>query len=235
MKILIFSLLFSICLATQAKKPDVLLITGGHGYDTLQFFNMFDGFKEISYRQVQQPEANRLIGTGEAARYDLLVFYDMVQTISDGEKEGYIALTKIGKPFLFLHHSICSYQNWPEFEKILGGKYVQKGEGIPDDQLSTYRHDVLVDCEVVGPKHPVTRGFMQFTLTDEVYGNFRVGRLSLPLLKTGHPESSPVIAWENKYNQSTIVYLQPGHDKKSFENQDYRKLVRQAIMYLIRK
>lgn len=220
------------CLGVQAKKINVLLVTGGHGFDTIQFFQMFDGIKEISYKSVWQPEANKMIALNEAGKYDLLVFYDMWEPISGEEKEGYLKLTHEGKPMLFLHHSLCSYQKWPEFEKLLGGKYVQKGPDVPPEQLSTYKHDEWVDIEAVDRIHPVVRGLKQFRLFDEVYGNFRVGDQVKPFLKTTHKESTPVIGWENRYNASKIIYLQPGHDKNSFENGKYRKLIRQSINYL---
>jgi uncharacterized protein len=196
---------------------------------------MFDSFSNINYKSVWQPEANKMISSGEAGKFDLLIFYDMIQPVSENEKTGYLNLTKAGKPLLFMHHSLGSYQEWPEFEKILGGKYVLKGKDIPESQLSTYKHGVWVDIEAVEAAHPVTKGLGHFRLFDEVYGNYRVGQSSKPLLRTDHTESTPVIAWENKYNSSAIIYLQPGHDKISFENPDFRKLVKQSINYLITK
>ena len=235
MRYLLFFFMVVAGLNTQAKKLNILLVTGGHNFDTVQFYNMFDSFSDIKYKPVWQPEANKMIASGEAAKYDLLVFYDMVAKITDDEKAGYISLTKAGKPLLFMHHSLCSYQNWPEFESMLGGKYVLKGDNVPANQLSTYKHDVWVNMEAIDPGHPVTKGLAHFRLFDEVYGNYRVGKASKPLLRTDHPESTPVVAWETRYNSSTVVYLQPGHDKKSYENSDFRKLVSQAIHYLTEK
>ena len=94
MKNLLFPLFIICSLTGHGKKPNVLLVTGCHGFDTVQFFNMFDTFKDIRYKSVWQPEANRLIATGEAAKYDILVFYDMWESISEPEKQGYIDLTK---------------------------------------------------------------------------------------------------------------------------------------------
>jgi uncharacterized protein len=166
---------------------------------------------------------------------DVLVFYDMWREISEPEKQAYLNLTKQGKPFLFLHHSLVSYQNWAEFEKILGGKYVDRSPDIPKEEHSTYKHDVWIDVEVADKQHPVTKGMEDFRIFDEVYGNYRVSPNVRPLLKTSHPESTPVIGWENRYNASTIVYLQPGHDFNAYETDEYRKLILQAIHYLARK
>ena len=208
-----------------------MLVTGGHAFDTVQFFQMFDAMDGIEYDHFEQPQANKLLVKDMAKDYDVLVFYDMWKDISNAEKSAYIKLTKQGMPLLFLHHSLASYQNWPEFEKIIGGKYVEKAKGVPEEECSTFEHDVWVYCTVENYT-PVTAGFKELRFFDEVYGNVRISDKVKPLLRTRHPKSSDFVAWENKYNKSSIIYLQSGHDKRTYESADYRKLVYQAINYL---
>jgi type 1 glutamine amidotransferase len=219
----------------NAQTANVMLVTGGHSFDTIQFFQLFDSLDKIDFEHFSQPNANKALTQEKWKDFDVLVFYDMWQPISDNEKQAYIKLTEQGMPMLFLHHSLVSYQNWPEFEKIIGGKYIERSPDIPKNEQSTYKHDVWVNMEVVNPDHPVTKGFRDFRLFDEVYGNFRVSANVQPLLKTDHPESTEIIGWENKYNVSTIVYLQPGHDYHAFESNLYRRLITQAIHYLAQK
>ncbi|NQU84125.1 MAG: ThuA domain-containing protein, partial [Mariniphaga sp.] len=215
-----------------AKPVKVLVITGGHSYDTLSFKTMFEEMGDFDFDYLNQPEANIFISNGNALEYDLLVFYDMWRTISEKEKQGYIKLTEKGMPLLFLHHSIVSYQDWPDFEKLIGGKYVENNKEAKENQ-STYRHDVWIDVLVVDSNHPITKAMSNFRLFDEVYGNFRVSEDVIPLLKTNHPESTKIIGWENSFNFSKIVYLQPGHDYNTFKSKEFRKLIVQAIHYLV--
>lgn len=233
MKLIFYTLIWILSSLNVNSQPvKVLLVTGGHSYDTIQFFQMFDSLNNIEYKHYSQPEANVVIVSGIASNYDVIVFYDMWKDISSAEKEAYLKLTGEGKPFLFLHHSLVSYQDWPEFEKIVGGRYIQKSPDIPLKEQSTYRHDVWVDINIVDSQHFVTSGINKFRLFDEVYGNYRFSPEVIPLLKTNHPESSPVIGWINRYNSSVIVYLQPGHDHHAFESEPYRRLIGQAINYL---
>jgi type 1 glutamine amidotransferase len=211
-----------------------MLVTGGHEFDTIQFFDMFDALQGIEYEHFQQPKANHLIASGKTNDYDVLVFYDMWQSIGEFEKSAYLKLTTDGKPLLFLHHAIVSYQNWPEFEKILGGKYVEKARGVPPDEQSNYEHDVWVYSKVENIT-PVTRGFGELRFFDEIYENVRISDNVVPLLKTRHPKSMEIIAWENRFNNSKIVYIQPGHDYRTFGDESYRKLLSQAIHYLAEK
>ena len=232
MKRILLFLIFIFSINIVKSQPiKVMLITGGHAYDTLQFTEMFDALPGIEYQHFLQPKANQKIARDLAKDFDVLVFYDMWKDISETEKSAYLKLTQQGNPLLFLHHSIASYQNWPEFEKILGGKYIEKGVGVPDEDLSTYEHDVWVYSKVENYT-AVTVGLKEPRFFDEVYGNVRISDDVLPLLRTRHPKSMEFIAWQHKYNNSQVVYIQPGHDYRTYENEEYRKLVLQAIKFL---
>lgn len=226
-----FILLFFSGFLLKAQSINVMLVTGGHAFDTVQFFELFDAIEGIEYEHFQQPKANAEIANGLAEDFDVLVFYDMWKNISEREKSAYIQLTEQGKPFLFLHHSIVSYQDWPEFKNILGGKYYREGVTVPEEKVSNYEHDVWV-YSMVENYTPVTKGFKELRFFDEIYGNVWISDSVFPLLKTKHPKSMEIVAWENKYNTSTILYIQPGHDRRTFVEDNYRKLLQQAIKYL---
>lgn len=226
---LLFCLLFPAL--TYGQQIKIMLVTGGHSYDTVPFFDMFDALEELEYVHFQQPKANAELQKNLGEEFDVLVFYDMWKSISEGQKRAYVEMTKKGKPMLFLHHSIASYQDWPLFEQILGGKYVEKKKGIPEKLHSNFEHDVWVYGKVEKIT-PVTRGFNELRFFDEIYGNVQVSDEIIPLVKTRHPKSMEVIVWENRFNASNIIYIQPGHDKRTYAEKDYRKLVLQAIQYL---
>ena len=214
-------------------QPKILVITGGHDFEQQEFFEMFDSFEGMNYDWLVQPEANKLLESGETGEYQAFVFYDMYQNITAAQQEAYLAALKKGAGMLFLHHSLVSYQDWPDFQQIIGGKYLLEETSI--HPKSTYKHDI--DFKVLiaksGLKSPITNGIQDFMIHDEVYGNYIVNDNVIPLLITNHPESSKVIGWSNAYLNSKIVYLQPGHDHHAYENSNYRKLVRQAIEFVI--
>jgi type 1 glutamine amidotransferase len=212
------------------KKISLLILTGGHDFEREAFFEMFDTFANVTYKEVVHPEANDIYLNGQAEKADVLVFYDMMDEISEKQKQAMTAILKKGKPCLFLHHALASYQNWPEFINIIGGQYI-----ISDDSTkpgSTYRHDVAFTVRISKTNHPVTQGLKDFKIYDEVYGAFKVKEDCKPLLETNHPESGPVIAWINTYGNSPVVYIQPGHDHHGYENPQYRRLLHQAILWL---
>ena len=221
-------LLFSAC----SNKTNILIITGGHDFENGPFFNMFKNMPDISYTNMAQPEANEIYGSPEIKKYDVLVFYDMVQEISDTQKQALTALLKKGKGMVFLHHSLASYQTWEEFENIIGGRYILKLETTPDSLLSDYKHDVNVRINIKNTKHSVTKGIKSFDIYDEVYSHYKVEPDVQILLTTDHPESDKIIGWAHQYKNSKIVYIQPGHGHQAFENDNYRQLVYQAITWV---
>lgn len=235
MKVVI-SIVF-LCLSVfyaSAQITSILVVTGGHDFEREPFEEMFNSMEGLKWEEVVQPKANRMIADEEVDEYDVLVFYDMFQPITEAEKEAYIKLLEDGKPMLFFHHALVSYQNWDEFEQIIGGRYYDEKRypEKPDIGFSTYLHETEIGVELMNVNHPVVNGLNDFTLFDEVYGNTLVLPGVKPIIGTDHPQSKPIIGWENQYANSTIIYLQPGHGKSSFENENYRTLLYQSIQYL---
>src|ERR1041384_5397666 len=122
----VFSLLSASVLGADAiaSKPDklrVLLVHGGHDFETNQFFQVFRDNPEITFTPVQHPKAQAWFKPDRAREYDVLVFYDMWQDISEEAKTDLVSLIKGGKPLVALHHSLGSYQKWDEDANIIGG------------------------------------------------------------------------------------------------------------------
>ena len=208
----------------------ILLVTGGHDFEEKEFFEMFDSFRDFEYDHVIQPNANVLIESGDLDKYDALVFYDMYDSITESQKLAYLKLLNEGLGFVFLHHTLVSYQDWLEFQNIIGGKYLRNATS--SHPKSTYKHDVHIDVSIVDKAHPITKGLSNFEILDEVYGRFIVNKEVTPLLKTNHPESTETIGWCHTYQKSKIVYLQSGHDHHAYVSDDFRKLLKNSIEWV---
>lgn len=120
----------------------VLIVTGGHDFERPPFFAMFQAMPGIQWTEAVQPSANDLWILDEARKYDVIVLYDFVQEISEGQKRNMVRLLKEeGKGLVGLHHCIGDYQDWPEFRQILGGRYYLSRlseEGIEYQQVSFF-------------------------------------------------------------------------------------------------
>jgi len=234
----VVALLFYTCVATvEAAPPDakirVLVVTGGHDFEHDAFFKIFSDDPGITFKPVEHPNAHRELAAGAATNYDVLVAYDMHQEISDDAKANLLAWLNHGKGLVVLHHAIASYQDWPEYSKIIGARYyLQKTmvNGV-EKARSTYQHDLNFTIHVVDPNHPVTRGIHDFEIHDETYNLFDVAEDVHPLLTATDAHSNKLIGWAKTYGPARVVYLQSGHDHFAYENPNYRKIVSQAIRW----
>ncbi|HOC24655.1 MAG TPA: ThuA domain-containing protein [bacterium] len=230
----LFTLLLLCCAPAGHFKPrQILVITGGHDFEREPFFRMFDEFGDITWKEKMHPLSQGAFSDGEQP-FDAVLFYDMPDSVTAAVQEEYTRLLQRGTGVVFLHHALCANPGWPEYERMVGGKYLPAAEERAGRRMpaSTYREDVEVRVEIADPGHPVTRGLSDFVLHDEVYGGFITRPDIYPLLRTGHPESSPVIGWAHTYDHSRIVYLQPGHDHRAFDDPRFRRLVRNAIEWV---
>lgn len=178
----------------------VLLVTKGHPFAREPFLSIFDDAPGIEWTHVEQPAAEALLDPGAAARWDVLVFYDMPGirfTGSDPPVElqappaalvrGFEALLDAGKGMVFLHHAVAGWPAWPRYAEVIGARFHYQpatlaGVEYPD---SGYRFDVRHRVEVLDPGHPLCAGLGDgFELTDELY-LFPVLRDDVvPLLRT---------------------------------------------------
>ncbi|SHG58950.1 hypothetical protein SAMN04488109_0963 [Chryseolinea serpens] len=214
----------------QHKKIRVLVVTGGHGFKHKPFYDVFNAIPSITYDTLVQPQANALIASAEVNQYDVLVFYDLADSISLAQQQAYIDLLKKGASMIFLHHALVSYQNWPEFVKIVGGQYHTQPVVVNGDTLkANYDHDVNIPVKVEDKNHPVTKGIRDFEVVDEVYSDVEILPGVKPLLSTTHPKSMRYLAWVNHYGNSEVICIQLGHGPSCYTNPNFRRLIQQAI------
>tara|TARA_B100000212_G_scaffold340311_1_gene320605 strand:+ start:935 stop:1777 length:843 start_codon:yes stop_codon:yes gene_type:complete len=177
-------------------------------------------------------------------------------------KKGLIDHLKRGIGCVFLHHAIAGWSNWEEYSNIIGGKFLyQPGKlrGIqkPD---SGYRHDVKYRVLIEG-NHPITDGIADFEITDELYLAEIFEDDINPILRSNyefisknfysaaralegemfsnknwsHEKGSNIVGWTKRYENSSIAYLQFGDGPSSYQNKNFRKLIKQSIDWVIKE
>ena len=222
---------------SQRKKQQarVLLVTGGHDFDRESFDKFLNSLPGISVAEVKHPNALSMFRPENRASYDVVLFYDMPQRINEQEKQDFIDCLNAGKGIIVWHHAFCSYQNWDEYQNIIGGRYHERPwtdkDGIAR-AASSYKYNVKISAKVADKKHPVTKGIKKFDIIDEAYGNGVVNPNVHVLLATDEPLSTPSIAWANKYGNSKVVTILLGHDNQAWSNPNFAKLLTQSILWV---
>ncbi len=208
----------------------VLVVAGGHGLDTLSFYKVFEEMEGIVFETAMQPAANMIIASSDADRYDVIVFYDSWQQITKEEKQAYLGLTEKRKGLVFMHHALVSYQNWPEFTSIIGGKYQLPAPDIDSEKLSGYKHDIWMRV-ITNRNHPVTKRIDDFDIFDEGYTNLQVLPTVTTLLTTENEFCHPIIGWAHQVENSKVVYLLPGHAAPGLHSPAYKQIILNSIRW----
>ncbi|MGJ5640768.1 ThuA domain-containing protein [Formosa sp. S-31] len=235
--IAIISLSTLFCSGQNNPSIKAAVFTGGKNFERDAFVNALNSLNHIKTEEFFHPEGLINFKDPKLDGFDVLIFYHVSQTISEDQKQALLNLFKAGKPMLFLHHALVCYQDWPEYENIVGGRYYHARKDKDSSLIipSTYIHDQQIPVHITNPSHPVTQGLQDFVILDEVYNLYKIQPDVSPLLQTSHLDSKPIIAWNHTYKNSPIVYLQLGHNHTAYNDTNYRTLLENAITFLAKQ
>jgi type 1 glutamine amidotransferase len=219
--------------ARAGGKVRVVVVTGGHGYDRKAFPKLFQGHEDIDFVIAPQMDHSELFEDVGDWKHDVIVFYSMTQKITPRRRENFLKLLRRGVGVVALHHTVAAFQDWPEFERIIGVKYHLKPYTVGGQKRpgSGYKHGVDMKIHVEDAGHPITRGVGDFTVHDESYcrQSFQPGNHLL--LSTDHKTSDKPVAWVRSYGGARVFTLQLGHGPTIFADPNYRRIVAQSIRW----
>jgi type 1 glutamine amidotransferase len=237
--VLVFALCSSSAVAAGNEgKIKVLVVTGGHGFEKEPFFKMFSDNAEITFTAAAHARTNATAYEREDfLDQDVVVLYDMMRNITDQQKAQVNRLFEKGMGLVVLHHALVAYAGWPDYERIIGGRYTEPDPAKPGTVTEAvgWKHDEIVPVVIVAKDHPILAGLKDFTIHDEIYWGYRVGKDVTPLITTTHPKSGKPLGWCRTEGKSRVVYLQLGHGPEAFKDANYRRLLAQSIRWTARK
>jgi uncharacterized protein len=218
-----------------AKDLRILVVTGGHDYKSEPFNDMLESLgKNFKFQIAEFPGAFEMFLPENRVKYDVVIFYHMWQTITPEQERNLSECIREGKPLIALHHSICAFDDWPEYFNIIGGKYFHKTTTFKGKEYPacSYIHDLHFKAVIAQADHPVIKGLKDFDLFDETYKGYYIEEGVTPLITTTEPSSNNIIGWAKTYGKARVVTLQSGHDTPTFENPAFRKLLARAILWV---
>jgi type 1 glutamine amidotransferase len=224
-------------LPAGGEKINVVVITGGHGFEEGPFFTLFEGHDDIEYVRAPQKDHSEIFENVSSWDYDVVVLYNMTQEISPKRQANFVKLLDGGVGLVVLHHSIGAFQGWPEYRRIIGAKFYLNDtvENGVAHKKSAYKHNVEFKVHVEDQEHPITRGMSDFAIRDETYKNSEFEPDNRVLLTTDEPTSDEQICWVRSYGKARVCYIQLGHGPSAYANPSYRRLVGQAVRWCARR
>lgn len=225
-----FVSIFSAGALAAEKTINVVVVTGGHDFDTKAFPNLFADLPDVKVTYAPQKDDSELFEDLSDWTYDVIVFYNMGKKISEKRQANLLKLLDRGVGIVALHHCIAAYPNWDQWARIIGGKYFEKAGEMDGVQFkaSTYLHDrdepIRVEAE-----HAVTKDVKDFVLHDETYKGQWFDPNNKVLLTTTDETSDKPVAWAKSFAKSRVFYMQLGHGPQAYSDTNYRLLVSNAI------
>lgn len=225
--------------ATETQKNSseemrVLFIYGGHRFHQAPFYKMLDDLPGVVYKAVMISKTLDILKPGLEKDYDVVLMYDLYNMTAE-QQENFIALLNTGIGVVSLHHTLYSNKYWGEFRKIIGGRTVGLRDREIDGKLyttSAAQPNKVIPVQVADKEHPITQGISDFTLGNgEIYGYYYVSPKVHVILTTTHPDAQKEIAWTNSYGKSSIFYFLLGHDNHAWSNENYPKILLNAIRW----
>jgi type 1 glutamine amidotransferase len=220
--------------ARAADKARVLIVTGGHAYDTATFNAMWRSFTDVEFTVQNLTYGHEVFEDVTGWNYDVLVFYnhqDPGARLTDKHKRNYQTLIDKGVGMLVLHHGVAAYPFWPEFEALAGVRY--RSSNYFQDTLSEAKEGVAITCALAETTHPLAGGMpATFTVTDEMYFKMRFATDNRVLLTTTYPASQGPVAWTRKRGNSRVFTTFLGHGTTIFASAPFRTMLSQAIAWI---
>jgi len=229
--------IFLVSTSAFAAPLKVAVLTGGHPFTEKPFLALFEGHEGIEFTQVPLKDDSEIFEDISAWPYDVIVFYNMSQKISEKRQQNFLKLLDRGVGIVALHHAIAAYSDWPEFRKIIGTRYFIKdiSENGVTYPASQWEHGLDIPIHIADPDSPVTQGIKDFTVHDETYKGYLLEPDNHYILTTDHPKSQKEIGWTRIYRKSKVCYIQMGHGDSIFADPNYHCLLSQAIRWTAQK
>jgi len=212
---------------------NVVVLTGGHGFEKEAFEDVFKGHDDIKCVQYELKDDSEIFEDVSGWDYDVILLYNMTQKISKKRKANFKKLLDDGVGLFMTHHAMGAWNDWDEYRKIVGAKFFLKDTELDGRQWkrSVYKHDVDINVHVADKEHTITRGMKDFVIHDETYGKCWMADDNHVLLSTDEPTSNKEICWVRSYGKARVCGLESGHDGKAYANASYRRLIAMGIRW----
>ena len=130
-----------------------------------------------------------------------------------------------GRGLLALHCATLCFDDWPEYPRVLGAWW----EWGHSSHAPLQEHAI----EIVSPTHPITRGFADFVIHDELYTRPRVLDGVEPLAQGTWEGAAHPILWAREYGRARVCYNALGHDLDAFEHPTNRTLLQRGALWVL--
>ena len=217
--------------AAEVKPIKVVILVGGHGYDTKNFPKAWTA-PDIQC-EVWKGKPYTVFDDISKFKYDVIMTFNLSSGITDKQKANLLKLLGRGVGLVAWHHSLANCQNWAEYERIAGCRFwMRPGEKDGKKIGRSGTGHGRLKMHIADANHPITKGMKDFEIQDETYNKQTFARGIRVLVTTEHPKSDKAIAWVHRYGAARVFGYQGGHDAKAWTNPAHLQLLTNGIRWV---
>jgi uncharacterized protein len=212
----------------QGKIIHVLLLTGRNNHNWQQTTPALKNIYMDSGRFAVDVITDASTWTPKSlAKYDVIVsnwtnFPSKERAWGAEAESAFLDFVRQGKGFVLFHGSSACFENWPEFQTLIGATWGKNtGHG------AYHRFEV----NTTDSNHPITSGLQPFSITDELWHRMSIQPSAHVLYNaysspkyggTGHMEP---MAFCTQFGKGRCFNLVLGHDVNAMHNQGWTILM----------
>lgn len=204
----------------------VQVTTGGHPHD-ISFYALFENQSNLAVTVNPHPSAFRRNLRKSA---DVLVLYDLNDVTSEKEQQALRDFLESGGGLVVLHHALADNWQWKWwYQEVIGARYLMGQDG--DLPRSQPKDKEILNARCVAA-HPILEGVGNLRVNDEAYKGMWHSPKSQVLMETDNPNNDRPVVWIGPWQKSRVVAIQIGHGPGAHNDPAYRRLVRNAILWV---
>ena len=164
------------------------------------------------------------------AQYDVIVsnwtpYPRTAREWPEATEKAFLDFVRNGGGFLVIHAAACTFQEWPEFQKVIGLTW--------QADKTSHTHHSTFKVSVKDATHPITQGLGDFYTTDELYQNmvcmtdnpFDVVFDAYSAKSVSGTEKNEPMLIAMQYGKGRAVNLMLGHDARAMRNAGFQTLL----------
>jgi uncharacterized protein len=226
----------------QAPRDRVLYLTHSAGFH----HDVLPLSREILERLGEETGAFDVTSTEDVSalaperlhRYKSVVFYTSGELpLSDREKKGLLDFVRSGHGFVGVHSATDTFYLWRDYRELIGGYFNNHPWHQPVRVVVADPANPLV--AFLGPSFEIADEIYQISDFDERRSHvlLRLDPASVDLTKNdvhrrfyGWP-----LAWTRSFGRGRVFYAALGHDEAVWRDPRYQRLLRNALLWSLRK
>jgi putative membrane-bound dehydrogenase-like protein len=160
---------------------------------------------------------------GSLAKYDALLIYANIESISPGQEKALIDYVENGGAFVPLHCATYCFLNSPKYIALCGAQFRRHGTGE-------------FDTRIVDPAHPIMKGFEPFRTWDETYVHHKHNTENRHVLQVrAEGSGEEPWTWVRTQGKGRVFYTAYGHDGRTWQQPGFHDLVERGIRWAVAK